>query len=151
MGQIINIVSYIFLGLLVFGFIWGFLRSFKKSMARTILIAISFLIAIICGPILSGFLIKQFVKGYVFEGFGITFNFEDALGNIVNQGGAINDILSASATQNLVTNFINIILNVVAFLVIFIVLLVLTLILYWIGSIIIRCNDRKKDNYNEVL
>lgn len=149
MGQIINIISYVFLGLLVFGFLCGFVRSFKKSIARTILIAISFIVALIVGPLLSGVLIKTFVKGYIFDGFGLTINFEEMLGDMANQGGALSDILSASATQNLVTNFMNIILNIVAFLIIFIALLILTLICYWIGSIIVKVTNKKKDNYEE--
>lgn len=151
MSQIINIASIACLVLLILGFFLGFFRSVKKSLTRFVLIALCLLVSIVVAPILSDFLIKNFVKGYVFEGFGFSFDFKETVEGIISSGGdALSDIMNAQATETLVVNIVNIMINIVAFFAIFFVLIILTLIFFWIGSIIVKINNRKKPNYEQI-
>ncbi len=148
--SILSIVSLSLLGLLVIGFLFGMFRSFKKSLTRFIMIFASLLIAIFVSPVLSSFLIKNFVSGYVFNGFGITVDFEEILQGMASDG-AMNDIISAKATEDLALNLMNLVVNIAAFFVIFIALIIVTLIFYWIGSFIVFFVSRRSPKYEDNL
>jgi len=146
--SIINIISIACFALIVIGFFIGFIRSFKKSLTRFILIALCLVAAIFVSPLLSSFLIKTFVSGYVFNGFGFSFDFKEFVETNIGAGGdAVGDIMNAQATETLVASIMNLAVNIVAFFAIFIILVVLTLIFFWIGSLIARFADRKNPNY----
>jgi len=144
--DIMSIVSYSCLAFLLVGFFIGFFRSFKKSMTRCILILISLIAAIFLTPVLSKLLINTFVDGYVFEGFGFTFDFEETIAGML-PADAVSDILNSAATQNLILSIMNILINIVMFIVLFVALLILTLIFFWIGSFIVFLTNRKKEDY----
>lgn len=148
--DIMNIISLACLGILVIYFFIGFGRSFKNSFTRFILIAISLVAAIFLSPVLSNFLIKTFVSGYVFNGFGISIDFKELVeSNIGSATEATTEILNAQSTEVLVTSVMNLALNIVAFIVIFNALVSLTLIIYWIVRLITKIANRKNAEYKE--
>ncbi len=145
--NIMSIISVVCLVLLIVGFLLGFFRSFKRALSRFLIMAATLLISIFVAPVLSGMLIKNYVSGYVFSGFGMTIDFKELLEGMTSVEGAVTDILSAQATETLVANLMNLVLNIAAFLVIFLGLMIVTLIIYWISLIIIKVATRKNSDY----
>lgn len=148
--DIMNIISYACLGILVVWFFIGFIRSFKNSLIRFILIALSLVAAIFLSPVLSNFLIKTFVSGYVFNGFGVNIDFKELVEtNLGSATEATTEVLNAESTEILVTSIMNLTLNIVAFLAIFMVLTSLTLMVFWLVKIIVKIANRKNEEYKE--
>lgn len=137
--EIMTIVSFSLLGLLIVGFLLGFWRSWQKSIVRFGFIMLSFILALIFSSKLSDVLMSKYVTGLVVSIFGLTLDFEQIAGEVAG------DLLTeGSALTNFATALLNIAIKLLSFMIIFVALFFATLIIYYIISLIISINKKKK-------
>lgn len=136
---IMTIISLSLSGLLVVGFLLGFWRSWQKSIVRFGFIMLSFILALIFSSKLSDVLMSKYVSGLVVSIFGLTLDFEQIAGGIAG------DLLTeGSALTNFATALLNIAIKLLAFMIIFVALFFATLVIYYIISLVISINKKKK-------
>ena len=145
--KIVTIVTSVCLSLVFIGFVIGFFRSWKKSLIRFGILFGSLLMAIFLSPVLSARLMRIFVKGNTFSGFGMTLDLEGVISGMVGDEQIVADLMSAnSTTSNLTTALLNVVMNVIGFLLIFFVLWFFSLFVYWIVCLILRIRRHKDED-----
>lgn len=136
--NIFLILSSVFLGLLIFGFLWGMLRSWRKSLLRFGILVIDLIIAIFCSPLIAKAIIKQVAHGTTITIFNFSFDFGDIINDLIGSN-ITGDMASVeTVTNELATGLINVVMNIVVFFLLFIVLWLFSLIIYAIIWAIIK-------------
>ena len=135
---IMSIISLVFGGLLLIGFLLGFWRSWQKSLIRFGFIMVSFIAALLLSSKVSKVLMSKYVSGMVLSIFGTTIDFEslagEFAGDLLGEGSALSTFANA---------LLNIAIKIAAFLIIFISFFIVTLIIYWIISLIMNSKKKK--------
>ena len=135
----IAILTSVCLSLLFIGFAIGFLRSWQKSLIRFGILVGALILAIFLSPVISSKLMKAFVQGTTFIGFGLNVNFEDMVSGMVGDEQFVTDLLTTtSTTTDLATALINVVVNLLGFLIIFFVIAFISLLIYWIVVLILH-------------
>ena len=140
----IAILTSVCLSLLFIGFAIGFLRSWKKSLIRFGILVGALLLAIFLSPVISSKLMKIFVKGTSFVGFGMNLNFEDVASGLVGDEQFVADLLTTtSTTTELATALLNVVMNLAGFLLVFFVVAFVSLLVYWLVVLILHIQKKK--------
>ena len=140
----IAILTSVCLSLLFIGFAIGFLRSWKKSLIRFGILVGALLLAIFLSPVISSKLMKIFVKGTSFVGFGMNLNFEDVASGLVGDEQFVADLLTTtSTTTELATALLNVVMNLAGFLLVFFVVAFISLLVYWLVVLILHIQKKK--------
>ncbi len=146
----ISVLTSVVLSLIAIGFALGFFRGWVKSLSRLACVIVSFLVALFVSPALSKGLIGKFVNGTTFSGFGVTFDVEDSVSEILGDSNFANDLFSSTqTTTNLAVSIINVLMNVVAFLLIFFAIYLVSLLVFWIVSIILGVKKKKQGEFQQ--
>ena len=140
----LNVITTVFIALLLIGFLVGFLRGWKKSLVRFSIILAAILASVFLSPLISAALIKKFVKGTVFTGFGLNIDFESIVRDFVDDEAFVADLFSAEATStDLAKAFLNVGMNLVSFITMFLTIIILSLIVYWIVVLILKVKAKR--------
>lgn len=141
--DIFLILSSVFLGLLVFGFLWGMFRSWKKSLIRFATLVIDIVIAIFCAPVIAKAILKKIAHGTTISIFGFSVDFSEFVQDLVGSD-LVGDLAAAEEiTNELATSLLNVAMNIVIFFLLFIVLWLISLIVYAIICAVMKHAGKK--------
>ena len=140
----LNIATTALVAILLIGFFVGFFRGWKKSLVRLSILIGTILAAVFLSPLISKSLIKKFVRGTVFTGFGLNIDIESIARDILNDDAFIADLFTAEATTTeLAKAILNVGMNIISFLILFFAVLILGLIIYWIVCLVLKVKAKK--------
>lgn len=143
--NIMSVATTVVFALIIIGAVLGFFRGWKRSLTRTIILLISFILALLIAPAISTSFISKHVDGSVITFFSKNIDIEEVLNNLSKDIQLGELIKSGTITNEVIISLVNIVVNLVLFIGLFFVIQLFSLVVYWIVCIIIKIKTRDDD------